>query len=97
MRMKINVNMPCLAALLAAALLIGGCASQQYMGVSLKPGGADPARARCPEKHYQGQVTLPHGGKPYWRAGMGLSATTRTGAIGACGADGRTAGACRIG
>jgi len=43
MRMKINVNMPCLSALLAAALLIGGCASQQYMGVSLKPGGADPA------------------------------------------------------
>jgi hypothetical protein len=28
---------------LAAALLISGCASQQYMGVSLKPGGADPA------------------------------------------------------
>jgi hypothetical protein len=43
MRMKINVNLPCLSALLAAALLIGGCASQQYMGVSLKPGGADPA------------------------------------------------------
>ncbi|WP_397581127.1 hypothetical protein [Sphingorhabdus sp.] len=39
MRMKINVNMPCLSALLAAALLISGCASQQYMGVSLKPGG----------------------------------------------------------
>jgi hypothetical protein len=32
-----------LSALLAAALLMGGCASQQYMGVSLKPGGADPA------------------------------------------------------
>jgi len=41
--MKINVNLPCLSALLAAALLISGCASQQYMGVSLKPGGADPA------------------------------------------------------
>jgi hypothetical protein len=43
MRMKINANMPCLSPLLAAALLMGGCASQQYMGVSLKPGGADPA------------------------------------------------------
>ena len=43
MRMKINANLPCLTALLAAALLMGGCASQQYMGVSLKPGGADPA------------------------------------------------------
>ena len=41
--MKINANLPCLSALLAAALLMGGCASQQYMGVSLKPGGADPA------------------------------------------------------
>ena len=39
MRMKINANLPCLSALLAAALLIGGCASHQYMGVSLKPGG----------------------------------------------------------
>ena len=43
MRMKINANLPCLSALLAAALLLSGCASQQYMGVSLKPGGADPA------------------------------------------------------
>ena len=43
MRMKINANLPCLTALLAAALLLSGCASQQYMGVSLKPGGADPA------------------------------------------------------
>jgi hypothetical protein len=43
MRMKVNVNLPCLSALMAAALLMGGCASQQYMGVSLKPGGADPA------------------------------------------------------
>jgi hypothetical protein len=43
MRMKINANLPCLTALLAAALLMGGCAGQQYMGVSLKPGGADPA------------------------------------------------------
>ena len=43
MRIKINANLPCLSALLAAALLMGGCASQQYMGVSLKPGGADPA------------------------------------------------------
>ena len=41
--MKINVNLPCLSALLAAALLLSGCASQQYMGVSLKPGGADSA------------------------------------------------------
>ena len=41
--MKTNANLPCLTALLAAALLMGGCASQQYMGVSLKPGGADPA------------------------------------------------------
>jgi hypothetical protein len=32
-----------LSALLAAALSMGGCAGQQYMGVSLKPGGADPA------------------------------------------------------
>jgi hypothetical protein len=43
MRMKINANLPCLSALMAAALLVSGCASQQYMGVSLKPGGADPA------------------------------------------------------
>jgi hypothetical protein len=43
MRMKINANLPCLSALMAAALLLSGCASQQYMGVSLKPGGADPA------------------------------------------------------
>ena len=41
--MKVNANLPCLSALLAVALLISGCASQQYMGVSLKPGGADPA------------------------------------------------------
>ena len=43
MQMKINANLPCLTALLAAALLLSGCASQQYMSVSLKPGGADPA------------------------------------------------------
>ena len=43
MRMTINANLPCLSALLAAALLMGACASQQYMGVSMKPGGADPA------------------------------------------------------
>jgi hypothetical protein len=41
--MKTNANLPCLSALLAAALLMGGCASHSYMGVSLKPGGADPA------------------------------------------------------
>jgi hypothetical protein len=44
MRMKGSANLPCLSALLAAAaLVLSGCASQQYMGVSLKPGGADPA------------------------------------------------------
>ena len=43
MRMKTNASLPCLSALLAAALLMSGCAGQQYMGVSLKPGGADPA------------------------------------------------------
>jgi sporulation protein YlmC with PRC-barrel domain len=41
--MKINANLPCLSALLAVALLLSGCASHSYMGVSLKPGGADPA------------------------------------------------------
>jgi hypothetical protein len=45
MRMKINANLPCLTALLAAALLLSGCASQQYMGVSLKPGGSFQAMA----------------------------------------------------
>ena len=59
MRMKINANLPCLSALLAAALLMSGCASQQYMGVSLKPGGADPAvqalaaRAQAGDKQAQ--------------------------------------------
>jgi TPR repeat protein len=43
MRMKGSAKSYSLSALLAAALLMGGCASQQYMGVSLKPGGADPA------------------------------------------------------
>ena len=62
MRMKVNVNLPCLSALLAAALLIGGCASQQYMGVSLKPGGADPAvqalAARASAGDKQAQLDL---------------------------------------
>jgi len=62
MRMNINVNLPCLSALLAAALLIGGCASQQYMGVSLKPGGADPAvqalAARASSGDKQAQLDL---------------------------------------
>ncbi len=60
--MKINANLPCLAALLAAALLMGGCASQQYMGVSLKPGGADPAvqalAARASAGDKQAQLDL---------------------------------------
>jgi type IV pilus biogenesis protein CpaD/CtpE len=62
MRMKINVNLPCLSALLAAALLLSGCASQQYMGVSLKPGGADPAvqalAARASAGDKQAQLDL---------------------------------------
>lgn len=32
-----------LSTLMAAALMVSGCASHSYMGVSLKPGGADPA------------------------------------------------------
>ncbi|MBJ7389741.1 MAG: sel1 repeat family protein [Sphingomonadaceae bacterium] len=60
--MKINVNWPCLSALMAAALLISGCASQQYMGVSLKPGGADPAvqalAARASTGDKQAQLDL---------------------------------------
>jgi len=60
--MKINVNLPCLPALLAAALLMSGCASQQYMGVSLKPGGADPAvqalAARASAGDKQAQLDL---------------------------------------
>jgi hypothetical protein len=62
MRMKINVNLPCLPALLAAALLMSGCASQQYIGVSLKPGGADPAvqalAARASAGDKQAQLDL---------------------------------------
>ena len=60
--MKINANLPCLTALLAAALLLSGCASQQYMGVSLKPGGADPAvqalAARASAGDKQAQLDL---------------------------------------
>ncbi|MFN5128275.1 MAG: hypothetical protein ACK519_01075 [Sphingomonadaceae bacterium] len=60
--MKINVNLPCLPALLAAALLMSGCASQQYIGVSLKPGGADPAvqalAARASAGDKQAQLDL---------------------------------------
>jgi hypothetical protein len=41
--MNTNTKSHGLSALLAAALLLSGCVSQQYMGVSLKPGGADPA------------------------------------------------------
>ena len=62
MRMKINANLPCLSALLAAALLLSGCASQQYMGVSLKTGGADPAvqalAARASTGDKQAQLEL---------------------------------------
>jgi hypothetical protein len=62
MRMKINANLPCLTALLAAALLMGGCASHSYMGVSLKPGGADPAvqamAARASTGDKQAQLDL---------------------------------------
>jgi hypothetical protein len=62
MRMTINANLPCLSALLAAALLLSGCASQQYMGVSLKPGGADPAvqalAARASTGDKQAQLDL---------------------------------------
>jgi len=60
--MKFNANLPCLTALLAAALLLSGCASQQYMGVSLKPGGADPAvqalAARASTGDKQAQLDL---------------------------------------
>jgi hypothetical protein len=41
--MKASAKSYSLPALLAAALLTSACASNQYMGVSLKPGGADPA------------------------------------------------------
>ena len=42
--MKTNAKLHGLSVLLlAAALLTSGCASHSYMGVSLKPGGADPA------------------------------------------------------
>ena len=62
MRMKINANLPCLSALLTAALLMSGCASHQYMGVSLKPGGADPAvqalAARASTGDKQAQLDL---------------------------------------
>ena len=62
MRMTINANLPCLSALLAAALLMGACASQQYMGVSMKPGGADPAvqalAARASAGDKQAQLDL---------------------------------------
>jgi hypothetical protein len=62
MRMKFNANLPCLSALLAAALLLSGCASQQYMGVLLKPGGADPAvqalAARASAGDKQAQLDL---------------------------------------
>ncbi|WP_432814189.1 hypothetical protein [Sphingorhabdus sp.] len=62
MRMKTNANLPCLSALLAAAMLLSGCASQQYMGVSLKPGGADPAvqalAARASTGDKQAQLDL---------------------------------------
>lgn len=43
MRMKTNAKSHGLSVLLAAALLLSGCASHSYMGVSLQPGGADPA------------------------------------------------------
>lgn len=57
--MKTNANLPCLSALLAAALLIGGCASQQYMGVSLKPGGSFQAMAvKAQGGDKQAQYTL---------------------------------------
>ena len=59
MRMKINANLPCLSALLAAALLMSGCASQQYMGVSLKPGGSFQAMAvKAQSGDKQAQYTL---------------------------------------
>ncbi len=41
--MKANAKSYSRSALFAAALLMSGCASHSYMGVSLEPGGADPA------------------------------------------------------
>lgn len=57
--MKTNVNPPALSMLLVAAFLTSGCASHSYMGVSLRPGGADPsvqalaARASTGDKQAQ--------------------------------------------
>jgi hypothetical protein len=60
--MRIDRKQFGLSALFAAALLMGGCASQQYMGVSLKPGGADPAvqalAARASTGDKQAQLDL---------------------------------------
>jgi hypothetical protein len=62
MRMKTNAKLHGLSALLAAALLFSGCASHSYMGVSLKPGGADPAvqalAARASAGDKQAQLDL---------------------------------------
>jgi hypothetical protein len=60
--MKTNAKSHGLSVLLAAALLMSGCASHSYMGVSLKPGGADPAvqalAARASTGDKQAQLDL---------------------------------------
>lgn len=56
---KTNGTSRALSVILAAALMTGGCAGDRYMGVSLKPGGADPtvqalaARAQAGDKQAQ--------------------------------------------
>ena len=60
--MKTNAKLHGLSVLLAAALLTSACASHSYMGVSLKPGGADPAvqalAARASTGDKQAQLDL---------------------------------------
>jgi hypothetical protein len=60
--MKASAKSYSLPALLAAALLTSACASRSYMGVSLKPGGADPAvqalAARASAGDKQAQLDL---------------------------------------
>lgn len=60
--MKASAKFYSLPALLAAVLLTSACASRSYMGVSLKPGGADPAvqalAARASTGDKQAQLDL---------------------------------------
>lgn len=57
--MKTNAKLHGLSALMAAALLTSGCASQSYMGVSLKPGGSFQAMAvKAQSGDKQAQYTL---------------------------------------